>query len=203
MTSRRSNPIVLALLGLITLSPPALAQSEKSVVVVVNVRQSQWPDGNLDGKLADRLAASNSFVLADSLEAVEVHDRIGSRFDRQAAVDAGLSTANRFVVWCDLDKQQIATERGLAFPFLAKQRRITARLNMTYRIVDCQRGRTVASDEIALKRFGPSSMQYLDFTDADSDLYLSYEARKELYDRLEQEAVEIVAERIEELARQR
>ncbi len=203
MSSRSSKGLGQTLLILALLVVPALAQSEKSVVVVVNVRQSQWPDGNLNAKLTDRLAASNGFELADSLEAVEVHERIGSRFDRQAAVDAGLSTANRFVVWCDLDRQQIATERGLAFPFLAKQRRVTARMNLTYRIVDCQRGRTVASEEIALKRFGPSSMQYLDFTDADPDLYLSYEARKELYDRLEEEAVEVVAARIEELARQR
>ncbi len=201
--ARPLNSVILLVALLAAAFGAASAQVEKAVVVIVNTASSAWPDGTLAELLVDRIAETNGILVADSADARRVQDRIGLRFDKQAIVEAGLNNSYRYIVWCEIESEQVRVEQGFAFPFLAKQRRVTARLNLDYRIFDCLRGRTVASERLKLRRYGPSSMQYLDFTDADPDLYLSYESRKELFDRLETEAAEKVAAEVEDLARQR
>ncbi len=201
--ARPLNSVILLVALLVAAFGTASGQVEKSVVVIVNTVSSAWPDGTLAELLVDRIAETNGILVADSADARRVQDRIGPRFDKQVVVEAGLNNSYRYIIWCEIVSEQVRVEQGFAFPFLAKQRRVTARLNLDYRIFDCLRGRTVASERLKLRRYGPSSMQYLDFTDADPDLYLSYESRKELFDRLETEAVEQVAAEVEELARQR
>lgn len=202
MNLKRNRIILIA--GLLTLlCSPLIAQVDKSVVVVVNTRESSWPDGTFPDQLNSRIAEFNGVELANAQLARELMERSEGKFNKEDAIEHGIATENRFVIWCDIKREEMRTEKGFSFPFLAKQRRVTAYLEIEYRIVDCFRSRLVASDRIKAKQHGPSTLQCLDFTDADPNLYLSYNERKDLFEKLEQKVADKLTETFAELTRQR
>jgi hypothetical protein len=191
------------ILLILALTLPAWAQAEKSVIIVVNLAGSTWPDGKFADRLNAVIAEHNGIEVADSESARELMDLSKGRFDKQQAIDHGIASEHRFVLWCDVKREDMKVEKGFSFPFLAAQRHVIAQLEVEYRIVDCYKGRLVTSDKLKVKKQGPSSMQYLDFSDADPNLYLSYFDRKELFDKLEQEAADKLTDAFADLARQR
>ena len=201
----RSNTLTcwLGLVLTLALAWPALAQTEKSVIIVVNAAGSTWPDGKFADRLNAVIAEHNGIEVADPESARELLDLSKGRFDKQQAIDQGIASEHRFVLWCDVKREDMKVEKGFSFPFLASQRRVIAQMEVEYRIVDCYKGRLVTSEKLKVKKQGPSSMQYLDFTDADPNLYLSYFDRKELFDKLEQEAADKLTDAFADLARQR
>lgn len=196
---RRLLPVAIALI----LAASATAQTEKSVIIVVNTSASSWADGEFADRLNAVIAEHNGIEVAEADDARELMDVSKGRFDKQRAIDQGIASEHRFVLWCDVKKEEMRIEKGFSFPFLARQRRVTAQMEIEYRIVDCYRGRLISSEKLTMKRHGPSTMQYLDFTDADPSLYLSYSERKELFDKLETEAADKLTEVFAEVARQR
>lgn len=200
--SSRLAGLVIGLLAL-AVSTAVQAQTDKSVIIIVNSAGSSWPDGNFQERLNNVVAEQNGIEIAEAEEARELLEVSGGRFNKQQAIDHGVAGAHRFVLWCDVKREDMRVERGFALPFFAKQRRVTAQMEIEYRIVDCQRGKLVVSDKLKVRKQGPSTMQYLDFTDADPNLYLSYLERKEIFDNLEQEAADKLTDAFAELARQR
>jgi len=200
--SSRLAGLVIGLLAL-AVSTTAQAQTDKSVIIIVNSTGSSWPDGNFQERLNNVVAEQNGIEIAEAEEARELLEVSGGRFNKQQAIDHGVAGAHRFVLWCDVKREDMRVEKGFALPFFAKQRRVTAQMEIEYRIVDCQRGKLVVSDKLKVRKQGPSTMQYLDFTDADPNLYLSYLERKEIFDNLEQEAADRLTDAFTELARQR
>ncbi len=201
----KNNRRVGLLTGLLiaALSSLAFGQTEKSVIIIVNSAGSSWPDGNFQERLNSIVAEQNGIEIAEAEEAWALLEVSGGRFNKQQAIDHGVAGAHRFVLWCDVKREDMRVEKGFALPFFAKQRRVTAQMEIEYRIVDCLRGKLVVSEKLKVKKQGPSTMQYLDFTDADPNLYLSYLERKEMFDNLEQEAADILTDAFAELARQR
>lgn len=201
----KNNRRVGLLTGLLiaALSSLAFGQTEKSVLIIVNSAGSSWPDGNFQERLNSIVAEQNGIEIAEAEEARALLEVSGGRFNKQQAIDHGVAGAHRFVLWCDVKREDMRVEKGFALPFFAKQRRVTAQMEIEYRIVDCLRGKLVVSEKLKVKKQGPSTMQYLDFTDADPNLYLSYLERKEMFDNLEQEAADILTDAFAELARQR
>ncbi len=199
--NRWSGPV--AGLLIMAMSSLALAQADKSVIIIVNSSGSSWPDGNFQERLNSIVAEQNGIEIAEAEDARELLEVSGGRFDKQQAIDHGVAGAHRYVLWCDVKREEMRVEKGFALPFFAKQRRVTAHMEIEYRIVDCLRGKLVVSEKLKVKKQGPSTMQYLDFTDADPNLYLSYIERKEMFDNLEQEAADKLTDAFAELARQR
>ena len=185
------------------LTASVFAQNDKSVIVVVNPGGSSWADGEFADRLNAVIAEHNGIEIADAEDARELMDLSKGRFDKQQAIDQGIASSHRYVLWCDIKKEEMRIEKGFSFPFIARQRRVTAHMEIEYRIVDCQRGKLISSEKLKMKSHGPSTMQYLDFTDADPNLYLSYGERKELFDKLEIEAADKLTAVFAEVARQR
>lgn len=202
MKNSRFTGLFICLL-LTAMSAAAMAQVEKSVIIIVNTAGSSWPDGKFADRLSTAIAEQNDIEVADAEDVQELLLASNGRFDKQQAIDHGVASKHRFILWCDVKREDMRIEKGFALPFIAKQRRVTARMVIEYRIVDCYRGRLVASEKFQVKEHGPSTMQYLDFTDADPSLYLSYLERKEMYDKMEQEAAVKLTDAFDELARQR
>ncbi|MGB5105543.1 MAG: hypothetical protein WBP29_05370 [Candidatus Zixiibacteriota bacterium] len=192
-------PAAIALI----LAGAAAAQDEKSVIIVVNTSASSWADGAFADRLNSVIAEHNGIEVADANDSRELLDLSKGQFNKQQAIDQGIASEHRFVLWCDVKKEEMRIEKGFSFPFLARQRRVTAHMEIEYRIVDCYRGRLISSEKLKMKSHGPSTMQYLDFTDADPNLYLSYSERKEMFDKLETEAADKMTEVFAEVARQR
>ncbi len=182
---------------------PAWAQAEKSVIIVVNSAGSSWPDGTFAERLNAMIAETSGIEVADTEDAEWLLDRSKGKFDKQQAVDQGVASEHRFVLWCDVKREEMKVEKGFALPFFASQRRVIALMEVEYRIVDCLRGRLITSEKVKVKEHGPSTMQYLDASDADPNLYVSYFDRKELFDKLEQAAADKLTDAFSELARQR
>lgn len=193
----------LGILLFFTLALPAHGQAEKSVIIVVNLAGSTWPDGRFADRLNEVIAEHNGIEVADPESARELMNVSNGRFDKQQAIDHGIASEHRFVLWCDVKREDMKIEKGFSFPFLASQRRVIAQMEVEYRIVDCYKGRLISSEKLKVKKQGPSSMQLLDFSDADPNLYVSYFDRKELFDKLEQEAADKLTDAFADLARQR
>lgn len=201
----KNSRVLDLLLGLMILavSTACFAQADKSVIVVVNTAASSWPDQTFANRLNVLIAEQSGVEMADPEDSDELKRASNGLFNKQQAIDHGVAGEHRYVLWCDVKREEMRIEKGFSLPFFAKQRRVTAYMDIEYRIVDCQRGRLVVSEKLKVKEHGPSSMQYLDYTDADPSLYLSYSERKEIFDKLEQEAADKLTEVIDELARQR
>lgn len=197
MTTRRLFSLLfitaLALTGVVT-------AQQKSLAVVVSASASQWPDTQLEGSIRAAIAGRNGFDLAERPVATQMAPELGTEFHLDRVVAAGLKAEQRYVLWCHVTEEQLRIEKAFGFPFLIKQRRITARLALEYRIVDCFRGRIVGGERLEFKQHGPSAMQIADFTDADPNLFMTYTERKDLFDRLEQRAAEAISNSMLELA---
>lgn len=198
-STRRLLSLAIALI----LAVSAAAQDAKSVIIVVNTSSSSWVDGEFAERLNAAIGEQSGIEIADASDSRELLDLSKGRFDKQQAIDLGVASEHRFVLWCDVKKEEMRLEKGFSFPFIASQRRVTAHMEIEYRIVDCLKGRLISSEKLKMKRHGPSAMQYLDFTDADPNLYVSYGERKDLFDKLETEAADKLNEAFAEVARQR
>lgn len=202
MKNNRLTGLLISLM-IATTATVCLAQADKSIIVIVNTSGSSWPDEGFAERLNTLIAEQNGIELAEPEDSEGLKKASNGMFNKQQAIDHGVAGEHRFVLWCDVRREEMRIEKGFALPFLAKQRRVTAHMEVEYRIVDCQRGRLVVSDKLKVKEHGPSSMQYLDYTDADPSLYLSYAERKEMFDKLERDAADKLTEVIDKLARQR
>ena len=202
MKNSRQFGLLLALIVMAT-SAIAFAQADKSIIVVVNTSESSWPDQSFAERLNLLMAEQNGVEIAEPEDSEELKRASNGLFNKQQAIDHGVAGEHRYVLWCDVRREEMRIEKGFTLPFFAKQRRVTAYMDVEYRIVDCQRGRLVVSEKLKVKEHGPSSMQYLDYTDADPSLYLSYAERKEIFDKLEKEAASKLTDVIDDLARQR
>src|SRR5690606_29470969 len=110
--ANRLNSAILLVVLLATAFGAASAQVDKSVVVIVNTVSSAWADGALAELLVDRIAETNGILIADSADTRRVRDRIGPRFDKQAIVEAGLNNSYRYIVWCEIESEQVRVEQG-------------------------------------------------------------------------------------------
>jgi hypothetical protein len=201
---RRSwQTAAVAVLLIAALTSFTRGHAERIVMVLVNEPQSGWRGQQLGAKLEQLVTSRNNFELAAALEVESVATDMQGRFSKNRLVDWGLKTKCRYIIWCDILREDIRTEAGMSLPHLIKQKRLTAYLDVDYRIVDSYRGRILHADRLQGKTGGASSIQTLDEAGADPDLYLSFTERRELFDALEAECAEKIFEQLERIARQR
>jgi hypothetical protein len=191
------------LLLALVLSVGVLGQNEKTLLLIVNGTSNAWPDCGLQERLVSSLCDRNGLLLASPERSADMIRRLAGRFDKQAVLAEGQSGKYRYVLWCDIVKQQLTIENGFSLPVLFTQKRIKASLELEYHIIDCSRGRSVATDHISVHGNGPSTLQCIDFTDADPNLLLSYTDKKALFDRIENDAAKKLVAAFDEIARQR
>jgi hypothetical protein len=178
------------------------AQSPRGTAIVVNKQASSWLDCKFDEKLVRLFADRTDLTLVPSAQDSSLQALNSGRFDQEDILKAGLDGHCRYVVWCDILRQDLKIERGFTIPMLLNQRKIKATFEVDYRVLDCYRGKLVASDKITLRRNGPSALQYLDNTDSDPALVMTYEDKLELFESLEQEAASKLYSTFDEVARQ-
>jgi hypothetical protein len=199
----RANSLVVAVATVLLAVSIAFGQTERAVMLIVTGPVSGWPDGELREKLTRLFSMRNDFRLLSDDKADAVRDKLENRFNKQGLVADGQASKYRYVVWCDIIKQELRVDKGFNLPLLVNQRRVSAAIEVDYQIVDCYRGRIVASDRVVLRRNGPSSTQILEDTDADPSLLLSYPQKKEVFDKLETEAAAKLLLAFVDIAKQR
>lgn len=172
-------------------------------MLVVTTPLSGWPDSSLREKLTRLLADRNDLQLVSDSKTASMQQQLEGRFNRQELIADGQTQKYRYVVWCDVIKQKLDVVKGFSLPFLMNQRRVAATLEMDYHIVDCYRGRLVASDKVSLRRNGPSTLQCLEDTDADPNLQMTYSEKKEIFDKMEIDASSKLMRVFDDIIRQR
>lgn len=198
------NRIALAALSLaFVLSISVVGQNERTLLLIVNGTGNVWPDCGLRERLVSSLCDRNGLLLASPESSERLVSRLAGRFDKQAVLAEGQSEKYRYVLWCDVVRQQLTIENGFSLPILFTQKRVRASLEIEYHIIDCSRGRSVGADRIAVYKNGPATLQCLDFTDADPNLLLSYSDKKALFDRAESDAAKKLSAAFDKIARQR
>jgi hypothetical protein len=201
---RQTNRIALATLLLaIVMSVGVVGQNERTLLLIVNSTGIVWPDCGLRERLVSSLCDRSGLLLASPERSESLVRRLAGRFDKQAALAEGQTEKYRYILWCDVVKQQLTVENGFSLPILLTQKRVKASLEIEYHIIDCSRGRSVAANHIMVHANGPATLQYIDFTDADPNLLLSYSDKKALFDRTENEAAKKLIAAFDEIARQR
>ncbi len=201
---KRTNRITLiALLLASLLSIGVRGEDDRTLLLVVNSTGNAWPDCGLQQRLVSSLCDRGGLLLASPEHSEQLVRRLEGRFDKKAVLTEGQAEEYRYVLWCDILKQQLTIENGFSLPILLAQKRVKASLELEYHIIDCGRGRSVASDRIALRENGPASLQCIDYTDADPNLILSYPEKKALFDRLEDDAAKRLLAVFDEIARRR
>lgn len=201
---KQTNRIVFATLLLaFVLSIGVAGQNEKTLLLIVNRANNAWPDCALRELLTRSLGDHKGLLLASRDRSENLVHRLAGRFDKQAILAEGQSEKYRYVLWCDVVKQQLTIENGFSLPILFAQKRVRASLILEYHIIDCSRGRSVAADRITIHKNGPAALQCLDYTNADPNLLLSYSDKKALFDRTESEAAEKLIAAFDEIVRQR
>ncbi|MCK4856980.1 MAG: hypothetical protein KAT58_03330, partial [candidate division Zixibacteria bacterium] len=178
-------------------------QTERVLMVLVNGPETGWPERDLTTKLERLFGGKNKFELVPAIEAEVLAATREGRFRKVQLIDHGLRINCRYIVSCDLIREELTLERHFRIPFLINQNRVAAILELDYHVVDCYCGRVVHSDRFKKHRFGSSSMQLLDNSGADPDLYLSYPDRKRLFDDLEDDAAREIFAELERIAKQR
>lgn len=194
---------ILTLLLTLLLTASAWAQTERVLMVLVNGPEAGWPEQDIQRRLEQLLTSRNKFELLPAIEAEMLAEKMNGRFSKAELIEHGLQLDCRYIIWCDITREELTIERGFSLPFLVNQRRVTATLKLEYRVVDCYRGRLLVADEIEKRKYGPSSAQFLDDTDADANLYLGYLERKRLFDELEDDAARTMFAELERIAKQR
>ncbi len=201
---RQTNRIALTTLLLaLLLSIGVVGQNERTLLLIVNGTGIVWPDSGLRERLVSSLCDRSGLLLASPERSESLVRRLAGRFDKQAVLAEGQSEKYRYILWCDIVKQQLTIENGFSLPILLTQKRVKASLELEYHIIDCSRGRSVATDRIVVHENGPATLQCIDFTDADPSLLLSYSDKKALFDRIENDAAKKLIAAFDEIARQR
>ena len=201
---KQTNRIALvALLLALVMSIGVVGQNERTLLLIVNGTGNVWPDCGLRERLVSSLSDRGGLLLASPERSESLVRRLAGRFDKQAVLAEGQSEKYRYILWCDVVKQQLTIENGFSLPILFTQKRVRASLELEYHIIDCNRGRSVAADRISVHKNGPATLQCIDFTDADPNLLLSYSDKKSLFDRTESDAVKKLIAAFDEIARQR
>lgn len=204
---KRLSVLLMLLLAPLILPLDSDGQTAKTTtritMVLVNGPELGWSEPQFAEKLERLIGGRANFELVSPLEARKLSEQLEGRFSREFLVDWGMHTDCRYIVWCDIIKEELDVERGFSLPFVVTQKRVAARLELEYRLVDCFRGRLLSADKVERKCYGPSAMQCLDNNDADPDLYFSYLDKKRLFDDLEASAAEEVFAELERVARQR
>jgi len=201
---KQTNRITLAaLLMALALSIGVVGQNERTLLLVVNGTGNIWPDCGLRERLVSSLCDRSGLLLASPERSESLVRRLAGRFDKQAVLAEGQSEKYRYILWCDIVKQQLTIENGFSLPILFTQKRVKASLELEYHIIDCSRGRSVAADRIVANGNGPATLQCIDFTDADPNLLLSYLDKKALFDHIEKDAAKKLLAAFDEIARQR
>jgi hypothetical protein len=195
--------IVIAVLLLVLAATSPAGQTTRITMVLVNGPELGWSEPAFAEKLERLLGRRKNFELVSPLEARALAEELQGRFSREYLVDWGLHTDCRYIIWCDIVREELEVERGFSLPFVLNQKRVAAHLELEYRVVDCFRGRLLSAETIKRKTYGPSSMQFFENNDADPDLYFSYLDKKRLFDELESSAAAEVFAELEEIARQR
>lgn len=199
-TAHKTAIVILAVLISVPLAVP---QTGKVVMVIVNGDKSSWPDTRLSEQLLSRLSARNDIKVLPQSVADAVSGSLAGSFSREQLSEAGLAHDCHLVLWVDLLQEELRRETGVTLPLLARQRRVTAVLEADYRVVDCYRGRVVLNETVKLRRYGPSSLQMVDITEADPNLHTPYMEQKRLFDELESEAADLFVSKLESLLGQR
>jgi hypothetical protein len=195
---------IIILLAVTLVAVSAIAdKTEKVTMVLINGPRAGWPEQDLRSKMERLLSSKNNFELVPPIEGELLAQELGGRFNKQELIDWGLRIDCRYIIWFDVVKEDLSVEKHFSIPFFASQRRITARLDLDYCIVDCFRGRLVQTDRISGRKYGPSSLQLIDDLPADPDLHIGYPEKKELFDNLETDAVGKVFAELERIAKQR
>lgn len=201
---KQTNRITLAaLLMALALSIGVVGQNERTLLLIVNGTGNVWPDCGLRERLVSSLCDRSGLLLASPERSESLVRRLAGRFDKQAVLAEGQSEKYRYILWCDIVKQQLTIENGFSLPILFTQKRVKASLELEYHIIDCSRGRSVAADRIVANGNGPATLQCIDFTDADPNLLLSYSDKKALFDHIEKDAAKKLLAAFDEIARQR
>jgi hypothetical protein len=201
---KQTNRITLtALLMALALSIGVVGQNERTLLLIVNGTGNAWPDCGLRERLVSSLCDRSGLLLASPERSESLVRRLAGRFDKQAVLAEGQSEKYRYILWCDIVKQQLTIENGFSLPILFTQKRVKASLELEYHIIDCSRGRSVAADRIVANGNGPATLQCIDFTDADPSLLLSYSDKKSLFDHIEKDAAKKLLAAFDEIARQR
>jgi hypothetical protein len=160
---------------------------EKEVLLIVDGRQA-WPDCRLSQLLTNRLSEHNFLKLADPRLAEELPHYPAGVLPRAQLMRLGQHSNCRFIVWCAVDQEKLVRENNFSIPLVAKQRRVTAKLKARYYVLDCERQRIIHKGDIDARRHGPSSLQLVDFGDADPELLVPYSEQEKLFCDLETEA---------------
>jgi hypothetical protein len=200
---KQTNRITLTLLLIVVLSIGVVGQNERTLLLVVNSTTNAWPDCGLRERLVNSFCDRSGLLLAPPERSENLIRRLDGRFDKNSVLAEGQSEKYRYILWCDIVKQQLTTETGFSLPILLAQKRVRATLELEYHIIDCSRGRSVAADRIVVHKNGPATLQCVDFTDADPNLLLSYSDKKALFDCIENDAAKKLIAAFDEIARQR
>ncbi|MFH2055542.1 MAG: hypothetical protein ABIJ61_06265 [bacterium] len=204
---KRAALALLVLLVPLTIAISTAGQTSPATtrvtMVLVNGPELGWSEPQFAEKLQRLIGRRANFELVSPLEARELSEKLEGRFSREYLVDWGMHTDCRYIVWCDIVKEELKVERGFSLPFVLNQKRVAACLELEYRLVDCFRGRLLSAEKVERKCYGPSAMQFLNNSDVDPDLYFSYLDQKNLFDDLETSAAEEVFAELERVAQQR
>jgi hypothetical protein len=161
---KQTNRITLtALLMALALSIGVVGQNERTLLLIVNGTGNAWPDCGLRERLVSSLCDRSGLLLASPERSESLVRRLAGRFDKQAVLAEGQSEKYRYILWCDIVKQQLTIENGFSLPILFTQKRVKASLELEYHIIDCSRGRSVAADRIVANGNGPATLQCIDF----------------------------------------
>lgn len=197
------RPAIASLLILAFVFAVQANQRTRITMVLVNGHDTGWPEQDLAGKLERLLSTKGEFELVPLIEKDQLSQEVNGRFQKEQLIDWGLRIDCRYIIWFEVLREDLSLERNFSIPFVLNQKRITARLELDYRIVDCFRGRLIHVDQISKRRYGPSSMQLVEDSGADPALHLNYPERRELFDRLEEDAIDEVFAELERIAKQR
>jgi hypothetical protein len=203
MMNRTNSLLAGSILLVLLLTGLASAQTDRSLLLVVNNGHGEWLDGNLREQLVDILCDRTGLTLIAPDKAEELLQRLGGKFDRQSVVKEGRAEKYRYILWCDIRKQRLSIDNGFSLPILMTQKQVKATMELDYHIIDCNRGRSVSSSRLTVHETGPATLQFVSFSDADPSLLLSYPEKKALFDRLEEQAAGKLAAVFDEVARQR
>jgi hypothetical protein len=198
--NRRESLVSLLMLFLVVRF--AAAETEPRVMTFVDGPTAGWIDGNLNSKLYDLFADADHFQAVPAEHSLSLAAWREEGLDSDHLIRVASQNGCRLALWCRVDREDLQSEKHFSLPFLLSQRRVSATLQVSYRVLDCIDQQVVESDRITLTRPGASALQYLDYGDADPGLYVSYQERKRLFDLLEEEAAKRIFSRLERITSQ-
>jgi len=165
--------------------PVSAQHDRKTIAVVLETPRQHIPDFHLVDRLNGVMAMYGELRVIVSEEQESIPEPPRSRFELERLVTWGQEAGIRYVIYIQVDKRRIVTDKKWSIPFLLSHYVVEGQLTGAYSLIDTRYRRLVDTWNLETVLAGPQQWQVTEDYPDDPDLHIPAPEKFEFMRRLE------------------